>query len=291
MVATSNTPAPFNVYANGSQKPVSIMNTGKNTYSINLQLTSSASKNPNAVLSTFKSTPTLLAIVPTQQFSVPLVSSDTMKANTSLLLQAIPTMPLTTKKGDSNYLAVQMNFVLKGTKVLDGGTENLQIPLLRNGEYNFGMVPETFNIMFGDTSYTFNLDVNFAPYLIKNPTPLTASDFNLDTTMPGNPYIEGATYTKGESYQSYYTVNKSILDNPDKPVPILIPLPFQDQASHWLNWPTCNNTPYVSYNWTGAAPLYLLQADQQVSEYTFTNATMATLINELLNYTPTSTSK
>ena len=220
LVSEPTTPSPLDFYLGGSNTPnTSVQLSANDTYNINLQLNPTGQSDEGSVLSSYKTSPTLLAIVPSTSLTTTFGGKTTYTFNNSqpLLLQAVSGDIFQTNNLTDNTTLNNVSLPMYVANQDNGQalTEiNLPIPN-ENGRLNFGLTPETFKVDINNTPYTINLEVNFSPYLFQATTPLTASDFNLMTKMSSNPNIPGCTYTPNETYQKYYTTNLNILNKQD----------------------------------------------------------------------------
>ena len=220
LVSEPTTASPLEFYLGGSSTPNTSIQVSHNTYNINLQLNPTGQSDEGTVLSSYKTSPTLLAIVPTNTLTTNFNSTKpnsalTFTKSSPLLLQTSWIEPFLTnnKTVNTNMTNVSVNmWVSDGSKALT----TIGLPVeSKNGELDFGLTSETFTVDVNNTRYTINLEVNFSPYLVQATTPLTASDFNLNTTMPGAPSKRKGyfNYHAGETYREFYIHNSNYHQN------------------------------------------------------------------------------
>ena len=289
------TSTPFDFYLGGVDTPNTNINQSTDTITINLSLNHLQSN--SAVLTSYSTTPTLIAIVPKENSSV-MVADATQAIPFSpshpLLIQTLRGAPLQiVSTWPEKTIGLGLSFTVDGK---DNDFVFTVPSPYQSDEYDFNNVLNQFTIDENGTDYQINLTADFTPYVVNMSAPLTASDFKnaLSQPMTSNPEIEGATYIKGESYQSYYTTNYSILSQPtmnidgDDGVPGGIPVPTPTVNHHdtWLP----DGFPSMIYQDGIGGTLYLYNGGFNLITYdNMTCQQWQTLVMDLLKpYAPTS---
>ena len=285
------TSTPFDFYLGGVDTPNTNINQSTETININLSL--NHLKSNSAVLTSYSTTPTLIAIVPKENSSV-MVADATQAIPFSpshpLLIQTLRSAPLQIVSPYPEQLGLRLSFTV------DGKDNDFVFTVpSQYGEYDFNNFLNQFTIDENGTDYQINLTADFTPYVVNMSAPLTASDFKnaLSQPMTNNPEIEGATYIQGESYQRYYTTNYSILSQPTMTIDgesgaggIPVPTPTVNHHDTWLPfW-----FPRIIYENGIGRELYLYNGGVSLITYNdMTCQQWQTLIMDLLKpYAPTS---
>ena len=286
------TSTPFDFYLGGVDTPNTNINQSTETININLSL--NHLKSNSAVLTSYSTTPTLIAIVPKENSSV-MVADATQAIPFSpshpLLIQTLRSAPLQIVSPYPEQLGLRLSFTVDGKD----NDFVFTVPSQYDGEYDFNNFLSQFTIDENGTDYQINLTADFTPYVVNMSAPLTASDFKnaLSQPMTSNPEIEGATYIQGESYQSYYTTNYSILSQPTMTIGgesgaggIPVPTPTVNHHDTWLP----GGFPSMIYENGIGGELYLYNGGFSLITYNdMTCQQWQTLIMDLLKpYAPTS---
>ena len=287
------TSTPFDFYLGGVDTPNTNINQSTDTITINLSLNHLQSN--SAVLTSYSTTPTLIAIVPKENSSF-MVADATQAIPFSpshpLLIQTLRGAPLQiVSRTYPEQIGLRLSFTVDGKD----NDFVFTVPSYLGGEYDFNNVLNQFTIDENGTDYQINLTADFTPYVVNMSAPLTASDFKnaLSQPMTSNPEIEGATYIQGESYQSYYTTNYSILSQPTMtidgesgPGGIPVPTPTVNHHDTWLP----EGFPSMIYQNGIDEALYLYNGGFSLITYNgMTCQQWQTLIMDLLKpYAPTS---